>query len=154
MQDSLRRVTTIKTTSLVFISVVTIVAFAVNVRKLTSRILIPANAKITTTNVAAPLQSSNQKTIEVVVVTLSPNGFFPKEVVFPKKKFILALNNRTGESSLLLNLFRDKTNKLQEKPLKNETMSLQWELDLASGNYELRELNHPNWVLTLTDTKK
>jgi hypothetical protein len=94
------------------------------------------------------------QSMEVIVVSLTPEGFVPREVYFPRKRFVLAINNRTGLKETALELFWEKTNKMQGKQLGRETMNLQWELELQQGAYELHDTNHSNWVLTLTDLKR
>jgi len=103
-------------------------------------------------NVTSSLQDGQN--MEVIVVSLTPEGFIPKEAVFPKKRFVLAINNRVGLSDISLDLFGERMGMLQRKNLRRETMSLQWEMELQPGNYELRGADHPDWVLTLADVKR
>jgi len=98
--------------------------------------------------------SQGGQSMEVIVVSLTPEGFVPREVYFPRKRFVLAINNRTGLNETALDLFWEKTNKVQGKKLGRETMSLQWELELQQGDYELHDTNHSNWVLTLTGLRE
>lgn len=130
-----------------------VAAVAMTRNRLTTRALIRAPEGNEASSISlAPQQQ--RKTIEVVVVTLDPNGFFPREVILPKKKFVLAINNRAEKlTETTFELFREKTNKLQETKLKRETMSLQTVLDLPPGNYELRAQDNPTWVLSLIDKK-
>ena len=149
MPFSLRKLTKIHFTAICLIGLIGIVVLALSGRNLVAGSAITKQEiKAASNKVMPPLQKDVKKTKEVITVKLSPEGFFPSEVLIPKQPFVLVINNRTGTREVNFNLFREKSNdKLQERKLKQETMSLQWELDLPSGNYELRELNNPKWVL-------
>jgi hypothetical protein len=113
-----------------------------------------ATAGKTASMAALSPSQNNEKKKEIAVVLLSPEGFYPKVITIPQKKFALAINNRTGVSELTLGLFRGKTQKQAEKVLKREFMTEYLELNLSSGEYELRDLTRPEWVLRLIPAEK
>ena len=149
-----RRLTEIKYLSIFLTVCIGVAAMAMNQGRLTTRSLTGKQESNATMFSSTRPQLHQQKTIEVVVVTLDSSGFFPNKVALPKKKFVLTINNRTGKpTETVFELFREKTSKLEEVTLKRETMSLQSVLDLPPGNYELRAQNNPKWLLILTDKK-
>lgn len=96
--------------------------------------------------------------ITAETLTLTPAGFFPREFKHPKGRFILVVNNRTGESEINLTLSRDKGNKVLEKQKDAKVLRRQpdWNdiVDLAPGDYVLTEASHPKWECRMTITAR
>jgi hypothetical protein len=106
--------------------------------------------------VAAPVASGAQVKSEVEgeVVTLKKWGFEPKELIRSPGKFLLYVNNQSQlTESLTFSLIEANGVKLKETKL-DFNGKHKWDnfLDLRPGNYQLRVLEHPEWVCQVTIT--
>ena len=90
--------------------------------------------------------SDNRRTlIETEIVTVTSRGFEPAAINRPQGKFILMVDNRTGDE---LNFrFSRETNE-SFHDIRSSRQEPNWNeaLDLKPGRYLLTEVNHPSWT--------
>ena len=86
---------------------------------------------------------------EVEVVTITPDGFEPQQIVRPPGPFLLAVTNRSGLDSLDVQLATEERGKLREKSLPLTTPRWREVMNLRPGRYVITEANHPEWTFSL-----
>ena len=112
--------------------------------------------KSAATNAGPQLQNvvataTGKQRIEAELIALGPNGFEPKEVRrAPGKPFLLMVENRSGSPVVSLAL-----NSSAKLPLLNTSLPREkrlWSdvLNLPPGIYILKEVDHPDWICTIT----
>ncbi len=81
---------------------------------------------------------------------LTSSGFVSAELHPHGKKFLLSLDNRTDVKELVLRMSR--TDGVQIREIRVPGGSGDWgELfELPAGNYTFSEINHANWLCTIT----
>ncbi len=83
--------------------------------------------------------------IQVEVISITRNGFEPSEIHRPAEPFLLAVNNHGRPTDFSLEIFRLNGQKLHEiKGAKGQQRQRKI-LDLAPGQYVLKEPSHPDW---------
>lgn len=98
---------------------------------------------------SAPFKADQDKRVEVEVITITPDGFEPQEIVRPAGPFLLAVTNRSGIDSLNLQLVTERRDKLREKSLPLETPRWREVINPPPGRYVITEANHPEWAFSL-----
>lgn len=102
-------------------------------------------------NAIPPAQTSKTPTqIDYALITLTPSGFYPKEITRPKGQFLLAVDNRVGNKDVALRLVRDNGAKEREKNLVKGQLRWRQLVNLNPGRYVLTEANRPDWVCNIT----
>jgi hypothetical protein len=108
---------------------------------------------------ALPMANTSQDpTPEVVLIVLTPQGFDETVITRPKGKFLLVVESRLGlkEPSFALSRIvgNNSKDKLKDGVIKKGRRNWSEELDLNPGEYELTEVNNPDWSCKLTITPK
>lgn len=103
---------------------------------------------------ASKNHSQSSERIEAELVTIKPSGFDPLEIRRPRGVFYLRVNNRSEIHDLDLRLDREAGERLQEVRLPRGRLNWMKSLDLPPGTYRLSEVNHPDWVCTITITAR
>ncbi len=86
MLFSIRKLTKLQLIALSLVSLFGLTIFAMTIQKLTFHSFsVRQKTPVVSANLVASGQKEVKKSIEVIVVTLNPDGFFPKEVIVPKK---------------------------------------------------------------------
>ena len=99
---------------------------------------------------AAPLQlPSSIARLEMERVTITPTGFEPKVLTRGPGRFLLAVDNRSGQDDLTLHL-DGQTGRLRTQRASRSKASWREVLELAPGDYLLREANHREWSCRIT----
>ena len=108
------------------------------------QVVIPASA--------AALQT--QSRLEAERITLRPTGFEPAEIIRPAGRFLLAVNDRSGEASITLLLVRGSSDLVTEARIRERPRKHEWRqvVNLPAGRYELRAAGHPEWRCQITLT--
>lgn len=101
---------------------------------------------------SSPQANANDKSVEAEIITIRPNGFEPTEIVRPKGRVLLAVNNRTELDEIDLQLLQEHGAKLHEERVARRKQNFRHVFDLSPGNYLLTEANHPDWVCRITIT--
>lgn len=101
---------------------------------------------------SSSLANANNKSVEAEIITIRPNGFEPAEIVRPKGRVLLAVNNRAELAEVDLQLQQEHGAKLQEAHVARKQQNFRKVVDLSPGNYLLTEANHPGWVCRITIT--
>lgn len=97
---------------------------------------------------AAPLQSAGT-TLEMERITITPTGFEPNLIARGPGRFLLAVDNRSGHDDLTLHL-EGRTGRLRSQRASRSKASWREVLELAPGEYLLREANHREWSCRIT----
>jgi hypothetical protein len=92
--------------------------------------------------------------IEAELITVTPNGFEPKEIVRPAGKFLIAIENRSGLKGLSMAIDSPSGNRVLNGTFPKEKLSLKQLADYQPGKYTLTEENHPEWICYITITEK
>ena len=97
---------------------------------------------------------------QVKLVTLTPRGFEPNEILVSQKRFVLAIDNRSQldmvsvQFSQLTGNPAAPLNQLQVMQMARARVNANTQFELPPGNYVLTEANHPNWVCAVTVISK
>lgn len=92
------------------------------------------------------------ESLQAKLVSLTPRGFDPEELLTSKGQFILDVENLTGLPEVLLSLETMSKEKIQTKNLLKGTITWAKAFSLQPGSYILTEANHPEWKCTITVT--
>jgi hypothetical protein len=103
---------------------------------------------------AAAQPSSSATRLTSHLLTLGPNGFEPKEAVWPRGPFFLSVNNRSSLSDITLQIDRQGGGRLKEVSLKMRKQRSAGVLDPPPGRYVISEANHPEWTCQVTITPR
>ena len=103
-------------------------------------------------SVTPPLSLAQSGAVEMELLTLQPSGFEPAEITRPAGRFLLAVNNRTGQPELSLELVSNAGRTVRTILISRET-NFRQVLSLPTGSYTLRETSHRNWVCGITITQ-
>lgn len=115
------------------------------------RIVSPSEAEIITT--ASPQSGSTQEErVEAEVITIRPTGFEPGEIVRPKGRVLLVINNSAGLGEVVLQLERESGAKIQRVRASRRKQNFRKVIEFTPGSYTLTEANHPGWVCRITIT--
>jgi hypothetical protein len=112
-----------------------------------------ATAKNGGSAVGAPQANSEKREMEAVRLTIRPSGFEPSEITLPAKPFLLIIDNKSGLDDINLQVKRIKAghrDKIRETRVSLKQLRKAEITDLPSGQYELTEANHPDWVCRVT----
>ena len=101
---------------------------------------------------AATLQT--QSRLEAERITLRPTGFEPAEITRPAGRFLLAVNDRSGEESITLLIVRGPSDLVSEARIRERPRKHEWRqvVNLPAGRYELRAAGHSEWRCQITLT--
>jgi hypothetical protein len=126
------------------------IAFTVGAKVLRNRQSNPGFQSVNVVSADAFMSNPAKRRIEGEIITLTGTGFEPRQIVRPPGPFLLVVDNRSGLSSVNVRL--DGSVPL---PLLNVLVSREKHLwsdlvELAPGNYTLREATHPAWVCNIT----
>ena len=91
----------------------------------------------------------NDGSREVEVVTITPDGFQPQEIVRPAGAFLLSVTNRSGVDSLSVRIETEQHGRLREKLLPLHTPYWREVINPPPGRYIITEANHPDWTLSV-----
>lgn len=98
--------------------------------------------------------SQTSDRIEAELITIKPTGFDPLEIRRPPGRFYLRVNNRSGIHDLELRLDQERGARVQDVRLPRGRLGWNKMLELPPGRYTLSEINHPEWVCTITITAR
>ena len=91
---------------------------------------------------ATPISSADDEP-RVVSLQVNPSGFEPAETIAPRGKFLILLQNRTGNRDLSFYLIRENQQRLAESGSQKRDWKAQ--LELGPGTYIVGETSHPEW---------
>ena len=92
--------------------------------------------------------------LSVELITLTPKGFDPGEISPVRGRFLLAVDNRSGQPDVELLLLRESGHKLREVKVPKETADWSDLFDLPPGRYVLTEAGHPEWKCGINVTAR
>jgi hypothetical protein len=108
------------------------------------------------TSTAVPTAADPQRRreispLETELVTVTPRGFEPGEIVRPQGRFILMVDNRSG-----LNIQLRREAGSSHRQLRLTLRELDWseEVDLPPGDYVLTEDDRPGWSCRISITPR
>ena len=109
-----------------------------------------ASVEATTTNAVL---EKRHALIESETVTATRRGFQPAVITRPQGKFILMIDNRSGED-LSFHLSRETGERLHEIRSSREQLDWNEVLDFQPGTYVLATLDHPEWTCMISITAR
>ncbi len=98
---------------------------------------------------SASVKTDQRQRLEIEVITITPDGFEPQEIVRPAGPFVLSVTNQSGIDALNLQIETEQRGKLREKLLPLETPYWREVINLPSARYVITEVNHPEWTFSL-----
>jgi hypothetical protein len=116
-----------------------------------ARAWLTAPALTAAPSLAAPTSPTNEA-ILVVRITIRPTGFDPSEVVLPRGRFVLAIDNRSGLSDLTFRLDREAGGRVREARMPREQLGWRSVIDPPPGLYVLTAAEHPEWACRIQVT--
>lgn len=102
-----------------------------------------AAASVKSSPVAATTNISNEDEPQVISLQLNPSGFEPEETIVPHGKFLILLQNRSGQRDLNFWLARENQERLAESD--SEKRDWKAQVQLGPGTYVIGETSHPEW---------
>jgi hypothetical protein len=117
----------------VFLTALTVVAAAA--------LTLPFSGR--TANISPLAIVSTDDVPQVISLQVTPSGFEPRETIAAKGKFLILVQNRTGQRDLDFWLARENEGRVAESKSKNRDWKAQ--VQLAPGTYIIGETNHPEW---------
>jgi hypothetical protein len=93
--------------------------------------------------VPRPADTSLDDEPQVVSLQVTPSGFEPGETIVPRGKFLILVQNRSGDRGLSFYLIREN----QERLAQSDPQKRDWnaKVQLGPGTYILGETSHPEW---------
>lgn len=87
---------------------------------------------------------------QVISLEVTPSGFESSEIIAPRGRFLILLQNRTGRRDLNFWLARENEGRVAE----SEPQKRDWkaQVQLNPGTYIIGETNHPEWKCTIRVT--
>lgn len=80
---------------------------------------------------------------QVVSIEITPSGFQPSETIAHHGKFLILVQNRSGNRDLRFYLIRENQERLSEsQPQKRDWKA---QVQLGPGTYVVGEASHPEW---------
>jgi hypothetical protein len=108
-------------------------------------------ARATRAHGAEPvLDAKTRSRVEAELVTLTPTGFEPREIVRPPGPFLLSVDNYSGQDSVTLHLTAESHGRLREVAVPNRRRDWSEVVTLPPGRYTLVEASHPDWAFRIT----
>jgi hypothetical protein len=94
-------------------------------------------------HVAAATHIPNEDEPQVISLEATPSGFEPGETIVHRGKFLILLQNRSGQRDLNFWLAREN----QERLAESEPQKRDWkaQVQLGPGTYVVGESSHPEW---------
>lgn len=115
----------------------------------------PSGATLTRRSPApAAVQASDDT--QVTLVTLTPRGFDPTEVIISQKRFVLAIDNLSQLNAVSIRFSQATGNPaaplavLQQMQMARTRVNANTFYELSPGEYWLTEDGHPNWRCKFT----
>jgi hypothetical protein len=99
-------------------------------------------------------RTSDKPRISTEIISVTPRGFEPAEIVRPRGPFILRINNRSGLGELSLRLNNTSGNSVAAAALNNGKAVWNQALDLPPDSYIISEAGKPGWTCKLTITSQ
>jgi len=90
-----------------------------------------------------------QDPLPEVPLMLTSNGFDPAELRPQSGRFLLSIDNRSGDNDLVLRLKRADGSQVRELHVSGAGGDWNETLDLTPGTYTLSEANHSSWLCTI-----
>jgi hypothetical protein len=137
----------------VFMSIFAAAIFAIGRKPSSTRAAKGGSLKAASTAAASTQQRI--ASIEAELITITPHGFEPREITRPSGKFLLMIDNRSGQALMSPKLGIDAP--LNAVSILNLTVPREqpnWSdvVDLPPGRYLLAEPDHPSWTCRITIT--
>ena len=93
-------------------------------------------------------RSGTQNTADEVKLELTSNGFVPAQLTHASGVFAIEVENKSGIEEFTLKLMSQDGTVLNEVPVNKGSAA--WTVNLQPGQYSLKEINHEQWVCTIT----
>lgn len=94
-------------------------------------------------------KDATQEALSVELITITPSGFEPVEMNPARGRFILAVDNRSGQPDVELKLPREAGEKLHQVRVPQEPADWSDVVDLHPGRYALSVVGRPEWTCAI-----
>ena len=98
------------------------------------------------------LQEDSPSDDKVVLLTLRPNGFSPRELTLPAGRYLFVVRNRTGLAEFSFRIERESGEVLHEVSPRRYKREWKHMVQLPVGVYIVKEVLHPDWTCHITVT--
>lgn len=123
---------------------------------------LPSPLSVTTpSSTAAPMKAvsasqgnSSAQRLEAETIAIRPWGFEPEEIIRPRGKFILRVDNRSGLDEVDLQITREIGGPLHAARVPRGKLDWRELIDPPPGTYVLRETGHPAWSCRIIVTPR
>jgi hypothetical protein len=101
-----------------------------------------------------PEQRPQQHPLEAERISLRPTGFEPPVITRPAGRFLLAINDRSGDSDTQITFARETGERLHTIRMRDTARKHEWRkvIDVPPGRYVISEANHPEWTCSIVLT--
>ena len=105
------------------------------------------------TKAASSPEQRPEPPLQAELVTITPAGFEPAEIIRPPGKFLFAVDNRSGMDEVDLYLERETGGRVNVPLSRKGRLAWREALDLTPGTYLLRARHDESWSCRITITK-
>lgn len=91
-------------------------------------------------------QESTRGEVEAELLVLRSDGFQPREIKRPQGKFLLAIQNQSGEEEPAFILRREDGESIRQVRVSKRQSKYRELVNLPPGRYVLAEANHSDWM--------
>ena len=102
---------------------------------------------------SAALQALTAEDARVVLFTIRPTGFEPREITLPAGQYLVVVRNRSGLREFTFSIERSSGERIYETRTSRFKSDTKY-LDLPPGTYTFREVNHRDWICRVTVTSR
>lgn len=95
-------------------------------------------------------ESSGGERLEAEVITITPRGFEPAEIIRPAGRFLLAIQDTSRLKELTLRVSRETDGTQFLVPTRKQRRVWRDVVNPPPGRYVLTEANHPEWRCLIT----
>jgi hypothetical protein len=94
-----------------------------------------------------------QAPLQAELVTITPTGFEPAEIMRPQGQFLFAIDNRSGMDEVDMYLERQTGGRVSVPLSRRGRLAWRGAIDLPPGTYLLRASHDQSWSCRITITK-
>ena len=101
---------------------------------------------------AATMAQGPQAPVQAELITVTPTGFEPSELIRSKGRFLLAIDNQSGLNEVEFYFERENAGRVNVPLSRRGKIAWREIVDLAPGTYILRAMNDESWRCRITIT--
>ena len=103
---------------------------------------------------STPEPHPQRRQLEAERISLRPTGFEPAIITRPAGRFLLAINDRSGDSDTQITFARETGERLHTIRMRDTARKHEWRnvIDVPPGSYVVYEASHPEWTCRIVLT--